>query len=163
MMLAHRMDSAALQQVRAVFQDMDQDQSGRIHLHELKSALVNADTGVSDEDAEFLFNALDQDSSGRIQYSEFLAAAATQREISEADAKDLFHRLDLDGSGVISVDNLSHFVGDKELLAEAVEMVSSSAAKAIDLDTFVALMLGREIKPSNEQILHAKSSGSLAA
>jgi len=108
--LSFTASSKDLEDLAAQFKEFDVDCTGAISLadftNQMRAHPAAADT--SDDDLRAQFAAIDQDNSGEIQYTEFLAAAMTQRIYTDAQLKAAFKRLDIGDSGGIAWDDLRH-------------------------------------------------------
>ena len=84
--LSFTASSKDLEDLAAQFKEFDVDCTGAISLadftNQMRAHPAAADT--SDDDLRAQFAAIDQDNSGEIQYTEFLAAAMTQRIYTDA-------------------------------------------------------------------------------
>merc|ERR1712176_396610 len=84
-----------------IFQDIDEDKSGRLSQEQLARGLVKL--GIKQDAAE-LMEILDMDKNGYISYTEFMAGAlSSDVDISKKLLHQAFDMFDLDGDGYISM------------------------------------------------------------
>lgn len=77
---------------------LDVDQDGRVTDEEIKQAVQQAATEVSDEDLQLFLDALPHSANGKVKLSEVLELAGDDDEADEEDA-DLAEGVDSDGKG----------------------------------------------------------------
>jgi Ca2+-binding EF-hand superfamily protein len=146
MTMAYTMDKSELKELREIFNDLDENKEGTIHLEELKHALRNqrSESSLSDEQIQDIFSGLDYDNSGEVHYKEFLAAAAeAQGLITHERLLEAFDRMDSDNSGFISKENLKDLLGKDYDEALAVEMMGDSGE--IDYERFLEVVFDKTI------------------
>lgn len=123
------------QDLRALFEMLDDDGCGRITLSELVDGLRTLGFALAESEAAQLMSILDVTDSGGVDYEELLAALVDWQLIQEAPtsewaewAKEAFNRFDSDGSGTIS--------------SEEIAAALPGSPSAVALDTAAALRDG---------------------
>jgi len=97
-----------LEELRHLFQKMDEDDSGTISLDEFKHAMA-MHPEIPDEKVEKMFTDMDSTHSGEIDYTEFLAATvSSQKVVASGSIKSAFAMLDCDGDGYITKPDLEN-------------------------------------------------------
>uniref|UniRef100_A0A7S1B6Q2 Calmodulin n=1 Tax=Corethron hystrix TaxID=216773 RepID=A0A7S1B6Q2_9STRA len=97
--LAHTMDKRSLGNLKELFLSIDSENTGTLHLRDLKLALQEyaSKHDLTDDDIASMFVGLDSDQSGKVRYIEFLAAVAEIYGLVTMDnVADAFDRLDCD-------------------------------------------------------------------
>ena len=92
--------------VRALFQNIDMDNSGALSFEEFSTAVRTLAPDLTLADITALFHAIDIDGNNLISYTEFLAATLDPREIDIEELNKAFRLLDADGNGFIEVAEL---------------------------------------------------------
>ncbi|KAL5994794.1 Calcium-dependent protein kinase 17 [Asimina triloba] len=132
--------------LKAMFKNMDTDNSGTITLEELKQGLSKQGTKLSETEVKQLMEAADADGNGTIDYDEFITATM---HMNRMDREDLlytaFQYFDKDNSGYITTEELEQALKEygmhdgrdiKDILAE----VDSDNDGRINYDEFCAMM-----------------------
>jgi len=93
---------AKLEELRLLFQKMDEDDSGTLSLLEFKHSMA-AYPEIDSARCEEIFETLDSTHSGEIDYTEFLAATvSSQRLVKSHSVQAAFSVLDADGDGYVT-------------------------------------------------------------
>lgn len=74
-------DNKDLEYLRGSFMKIDKDNTGFIHMKELRDALHEANIKVEDSELEKIINEIDYHGNKKINYSEFLAATVSVKKI----------------------------------------------------------------------------------
>jgi len=112
MAIAVQSDPNDIEELKVIFQALDNDGNGSITFEELQRGLGQRENG--DELISILKGA-DTDNSGTINYTEFLAAAMDQTMfLRDTYMKTAFQMLDADGSGSIDSSELLKLLAGEE-------------------------------------------------
>lgn len=96
-----------VEDLRNLFEKLDEDGSGMILSTELSKILQQKKMKMSDQEISDLIKEVDYHGNGKINYSEFLAAAVdVNKIISESKLRAIFQQFDTDNSGKITADNI---------------------------------------------------------
>lgn len=126
------------EQLRSVFQSLDEDNSGSLSRKELKKYLRQAASSAS-IDLEQLFRVIDSDKSGEVDFTEFLAATMDPRIHERHDlAWAAFCAFDQNGAGYVSGSDLQRVLGPG--VADELMKRASSNSGIIDFDSFLLLL-----------------------
>uniref|UniRef100_A0A7S1B6C0 Calmodulin n=1 Tax=Corethron hystrix TaxID=216773 RepID=A0A7S1B6C0_9STRA len=144
--LAHTMDKRSLGNLKELFLSIDSENTGTLHLRDLKLALQEyaSKHDLTDDDIASMFVGLDSDQSGKVRYIEFLAAVAEIYGLVTMDnVADAFDRLDCDNSGFITKENLISVLGTDycdDLILKMLKEGDLGKTGIIDYSAFVKLM-----------------------
>jgi len=95
-----------VEDLRHLFQKMDEDDSGTLSLDEFKHAMV-MHPEIPEDQVEQIFSKMDSNHSGEVDYTEFLAATVSSHKIvSRGSIRNAFGLLDVDGDGYITKGDL---------------------------------------------------------
>ncbi|KAI3994004.1 hypothetical protein MKX01_003017 [Papaver californicum] len=132
--------------LKAMFKNMDTDNSGTITLEELKQGLSKQGTKLSEYEVKQLMEAADADGNGTIDYDEFITATMHMNRMDrEEHLYTAFQYFDKDHSGYITTEELEQALREfgmhdgrdiKEILSE----VDGDNDGRINYDEFVAMM-----------------------
>lgn len=87
--------------LRDAFRALDKNNTGLLHLNEIKQAFK--DSSIPQEDLDDIFKAIDFDKDGLINYSQFLTATVDRKKaLTMANLWFAFHHFDVDNSGYIT-------------------------------------------------------------
>lgn len=154
--LAKRLTSDEVEDLRRDFELVDKNMDGTVTFHEFK-AMLDKRNEQSAADMRRLFEEVDVDGNKRIEYTEFLAAAVSQRlQFAEQSCWMAFNVFDHDGSGMISKKELKDILEKDETvltLTQTLGSTSESIARClaecdqdmdgeIDFEEFMAMMRG---------------------
>merc|ERR1711874_707555 len=138
-------------QVRAAFQQIDQDNTGTITLLEMKSALAQK-MQVTDSHIQQIFNSFESHHGERsevVNYSDFLAAMMAQRiQIHDDLLISTFKRFDVNSSGYITAADLAHLLGDTYKKSEVERLMTEadiSGDGQISEEEFVKYLRGGDL------------------
>eukprot|EP00415_Alexandrium_ostenfeldii_P000394 UN0394 len=99
--LVTQLPESEIQELKALFMDMDTNKDGTVSLAELKKALGMSGVQLPDNIAE-LMTECDLDGSGVLDYTEFLGAVMDRKQYHQKDILwAAFKRFDCDNSGFI--------------------------------------------------------------
>lgn len=99
MAIAVQTDPHEIQELKEIFQELDDNGDGFISFDELQKGLGKRENG---EALMSILRAADTDGNGTINYTEFLAATMEQQTfMKEAYLRQAFNMFDSDGSGAI--------------------------------------------------------------
>jgi len=119
---------AKLDELRHVFQKMDEDGSGTLSLEEFKKAMA-LHPEVPQERVEQIFNDMDVAHHGEVDYNSFLAATvASSKQFQESENSVLgaFNVLDDDHDGYIDAKDMERAFGG-EISNKSAQLILSSA------------------------------------
>jgi len=104
------MSESTFDELRAVFNAIDQDKSGTIDHGELKRALSQGSRGLADLEegqVKHILDELDMNKSSSVGYTEFIAASIDPKLVNnETMLRGLFQQFDIDGDGHITAAEL---------------------------------------------------------
>lgn len=154
------------EELARTFELLDYNNEGTVSLSELTNAL-SKQFNIDLQEAHYLFQKLDQTGDHEIHYSEFLAAALSEKiRLKEADMHEIFRRFDVDNSGSITLENLRSVLGDtyngipiQDLLAE----IDENGDGQISFDELTHALTGGALANGLELGEEGSSSRELAA
>ncbi|KAK3432049.1 hypothetical protein EUGRSUZ_E04057 [Eucalyptus grandis] len=132
--------------LKAMFTNMDTDNSGTITFEELKSGLARLGSRLTETEVKQLMEAADVDGNGSIDYIEFISATMHRHKLERDDhLHKAFQYFDKDGSGYITKDELEaamkeHAIGDEANIKEIIAEVDKDNDGRIDYDEFCTMM-----------------------
>ena len=105
--LVKTMSPQEIEPLKQLFQSIDKDKTGFIHVSELKDALEASGHSLTDEEIDNIIKEIDVAKNGKINYSEFLAATIDVKSlVSEQKLWMIFKRFDVDNTDYISKENI---------------------------------------------------------
>jgi len=131
------------EELRALFQKMDEDGSGTISLAEFKKAMAQHPE-IPTEHVEEMFFEMDVDANDEVDYTEFLAATLSRNKqmLQGASLVGAFHALDTDHDGFIDATDLERaFEGALSSAAAIGILEHLEASGRVNFDTFQKTML----------------------
>jgi len=150
--VAQQLQEDSIQQLREVFQTLDENDDGSLSIEEVGRGLKQAGVEVPDN---FQLQHVDSDGSGFVDYTEFLAATIDEkRHLQETACWAAFQVFDIDGDGKITKDemavllscgragNLAESLGaDRAEIEQAVAEADLDGDERLDFEEFQALLL----------------------
>ncbi|KAI6704517.1 hypothetical protein NL676_007479 [Syzygium grande] len=139
--------------LKAMFTNMDTDNSGTITFEELKSGLARLGSRLSETEVKQLMEAADVDGNGSIDYIEFISATMHRHKLERDEhLHKAFQYFDKDGSGYITKDELEaamkeHAIGDEANIKEIIAEVDKDNDGRIDYDEFCTMMRSKTQHP----------------
>ncbi|XP_030469627.1 calcium-dependent protein kinase 2-like [Syzygium oleosum] len=139
--------------LKAMFTNMDTDNSGTITFEELKSGLARLGSRLSETEVKQLMEAADVDGNGSIDYIEFISATMHRHKLERDEhLHKAFQYFDKDGSGYITKDELEaamkeHAIGDEANIKEIIAEVDKDNDGRIDYDEFCTMMRSKAQHP----------------
>lgn len=142
--IAQQLTEDEIGRLRAVFMDMDKDQTGIVSISDLSESMRKGGFSVVDEEVKQLLGHTglgDVNSSNRIDYSEFLAATLRRNQfLREERLHRAFDHFDVDGDGQITFDNLVDVMGSEDHAREVMHDVDLDNDGVISFDEFATMM-----------------------
>jgi len=150
--VAQQLQEDSIQQLREVFQTLDENDDGSLSIEEVERGLKQAGVEVPDN---FQLQHVDSDGSGFVDYTEFLAATIDEkRHLQEAACWAAFQIFDIDGDGKITKDEMAvllscgragnlaeSLVADRAEIEQAVAEADLDGDERLDFEEFQALLL----------------------
>ncbi|XP_077215902.1 calcium-dependent protein kinase 21-like, partial [Tasmannia lanceolata] len=131
MVIAENLSEEEIKGLKAMFANMDTDNSGTITYEELKSGLARLGSRLSETEVKQLMDAADVDGSGAIDYMEFITATMHRHKLERDEhLYNAFQHFDKDSSGFITRDELEHAMkkygmGDEGSIKEIISEVDT--------------------------------------
>lgn len=123
------MSRGAARDVKAAFAFFDADKNGNISSAELRGAMNNINSTMSDAELKTLMAVMDADGSGTISFNEFAVAMNSEYQKPSIDelAPFVFRMIDKDNSKVVTIDEFrDYFAGlESGLTTEDLDVVLS--------------------------------------
>mmetsp|Transcript_66678 Transcript_66678/g.117926 ORF Transcript_66678/g.117926 Transcript_66678/m.117926 type:complete len:534 (+) Transcript_66678:29-1630(+) len=111
--VAHQLKEKEVEDLRKAFISIDKDGDGSITLDEMRLALSELPTLLSDPELDQIMSEMDVNHDGTVSYTEFLASAMDQRIQDREDRLRMaFKAFDLDNDGVITLRELREVLKD---------------------------------------------------
>lgn len=135
---------AKLDELRTLFVQMDEDNSGTISLAEFRKAMANQ-ADLTEETITQMFKQMDMNDSGEVDYMEFIGATImSQKNVNKPSLLSAFSILDRDGDGLITKEDLVAALGNVFSEVEIEEMISArTSAGKLTFADFKVLMLSK--------------------
>jgi len=106
--IAHNLSDEEIAGLKALFQSIDEDNSGSITYDELRDGLKRMGSVLAENEIKQLMSAADVDGNGSIDYEEFIAATVQRTKVDDDDnLKAAFQHFDKDDSGKITLDEMN--------------------------------------------------------
>ncbi|XP_054797968.1 calcium-dependent protein kinase 2-like [Prosopis cineraria] len=144
--IAENLSKEEIQGLKAMFRNMDTDNSGTITYEELKAGLQKLGSKLTEGEVQQLLDAADVDGNGSIDYIEFITATMHRHKL-EADEHlyKAFQYFDKDNSGFITRDELEtamkeYGIGDDATIKEILSEVDTDNDGRINYEEFCAMM-----------------------
>nr|VDC94062.1 unnamed protein product [Brassica oleracea] len=156
--IAENINTEEIQGLKAMFANIDTDNSGTITYEELKEGLAKLGSKLTEAEVKQLMDAVslaDVDGNGSIDYIEFITATMHRHRLeSDENLYKAFQHFDKDGSGYITIDELEvalkeYGMGDDATIKEVLSDVDSDNDGRINYEEFCAMM--RSGNPQQQQ------------
>ncbi|KAL1320261.1 hypothetical protein AAHE18_14G043600 [Arachis hypogaea] len=144
--IAESLSEEEIKGLKAMFANMDTDNSGTITYEELKTGLARIGSSLSEAEVKQLMDAADVDGNGSIDYIEFISATMHRHRLErDEQLYKAFQYFDKDGSGYITRDELEtamtqHGMGDEATIKEIISEVDTDNDGRINYEEFCAMM-----------------------
>ncbi|KAK4275457.1 hypothetical protein QN277_018537 [Acacia crassicarpa] len=144
--IAENLSEEEIKGLRAMFTNMDTDNSGTITYEELKEGLQRLGSKLTEAEVKQLMEAADVDGNGTIDYIEFITATMHRHRLERDEhLNKAFQYFDKDHSGFITVDELEtamkeYGMGDEGTIKEIISEVDTDNDGRINYDEFCAMM-----------------------
>ncbi|CAA7031658.1 unnamed protein product [Microthlaspi erraticum] len=144
--IAENIDTEEIQGLKAMFANIDTDNSGTITYEELKEGLAKLGSKLTETEVKQLMDAADVDGNGSIDYIEFITATMHRHRLeSNENLYKAFQHFDKDSSGYITIDELEaalkeYGMGDDATIKEVLSDVDSDNDGRINYEEFCAMM-----------------------
>ncbi|CAA0284647.1 unnamed protein product [Arabidopsis thaliana] len=144
--IAENIDTEEIQGLKAMFANIDTDNSGTITYEELREGLAKLGSRLTEAEVKQLMDAADVDGNGSIDYIEFITATMHRHRLeSNENVYKAFQHFDKDGSGYITTDELEaalkeYGMGDDATIKEILSDVDADNDGRINYDEFCAMM-----------------------
>ncbi|KAL8468960.1 hypothetical protein ACS0TY_031965 [Phlomoides rotata] len=144
--IAQSLSEEEIKGLKAMFMNMDTDNSGSITYEELKIGLARLGSKLSETEVQQLMEAADVDGNGTIDYDEFITATMHRHKLERDEHLfSAFQYFDRDGSGYITRDELEtamkeYGIGDEATIKEIILEVDTDNDGRINYEEFCAMM-----------------------
>ncbi|XP_021808745.1 calcium-dependent protein kinase 2-like [Prunus avium] len=144
--IAENLSEEEIHGLKAMFTNMDTDNSGTITYEELKSGLARLGSKLTEAEVKQLMEAADVDGSGAIDYIEFITATMHRHRLERDEHLfKAFQYFDKDNSGFITRDELEsamkeYGMGDDETIREIISEVDTDNDGRINYEEFSTMM-----------------------
>ncbi|KZV22397.1 calcium-dependent protein kinase [Dorcoceras hygrometricum] len=144
--IAENLSTEEIQGLKAMFTNMDTDNSGSITYEELKTGLTRLGSKLTEAEVKQLMDAADVDGNGTIDYIEFITATMHRHRLErEENLYEAFQYFDKDNSGFITRDELEtamqeYGMGDPSTIKEIISEVDSDNDGRINYEEFCTMM-----------------------
>ncbi|KAA8523676.1 hypothetical protein F0562_010099 [Nyssa sinensis] len=144
--IAENLSEEEIQGLKAMFTNMDTDNSGTITYEELKTGLARLGSKLTEAEVKQLMEAADVDGSGSIDYIEFITATMHRHKLErEEHLYKAFQYFDKDNSGHITRDELEtamkeYGMGDEGTIKDIISEVDTDNDGRINYEEFCAMM-----------------------
>ncbi|XP_027940744.1 calcium-dependent protein kinase 2-like [Vigna unguiculata] len=144
--IAENLSEEEIQGLKAMFTNMDTDNSGTITYEELRAGLQRLGSKLTEAEVRQLMDAADVDGNGTIDYIEFITATMHRYRLERDEhLYGAFQYFDKDGSGYITRDELEtamkeNGMGDEATIREIISEVDTDNDGRINYDEFCTMM-----------------------
>ncbi|KAL2523702.1 Calcium-dependent protein kinase 9 [Abeliophyllum distichum] len=144
--IAENLSTEEIQGLKAMFTNMDTDNSGTITYEELKTGLARLGSKLTETEVKQLMEAADVDGNGTIDHIEFITATMHRHRLErEENLYKAFQYFDKDNSGFITRDELEtamkeYGMGDPATIKEIISEVDSDNDGRINYEEFCTMM-----------------------
>lgn len=146
--IAENLSEEEIQGLKALFTNMDTDNSGTITYEELKTGLARLGSKLTEAEVKQLMDAADVDGNGTIDYLEFITATMHRHKLERDEhLSKAFQYFDKDNSGFITKDELEvalrdNGMGEEASIKEIISEVDTDNDGRINFDEFCMMMRG---------------------
>ncbi|CAN1799788.1 Calcium-dependent protein kinase 9 [Linum perenne] len=154
--IAENLSKDEIQGLKAMFANIDTDNSGTITYEELKSGLARLGSKLTEAEVKQLMDAADVDGNGTIDYIEFITATMHRHRLERDEhLYKAFQYFDKDSSGFITKDELEtamkeYGIADDATIGEIIAEVDTDNDGRINYEEFCAMM--RSGTPQQEKL-----------
>ncbi|KAL1562481.1 Calcium-dependent protein kinase 15 [Salvia divinorum] len=151
--IAQSLSEEEIKGLKAMFTNMDTDNSGTITYEELKTGLARLGSKLSETEVQQLMEAADVDGNGTIDYIEFITATMHRHKLERDEHLfKAFQFFDKDDSGYITMDELEtamkeHGMGEGATIKEIISEVDTDNDGKINYEEFCAMMRSGTTQP----------------
>ncbi|CAI9773435.1 unnamed protein product [Fraxinus pennsylvanica] len=144
--IAENLSTEEIHGLKAMFTNMDTDNSGTITYEELKTGLDRLGSKLTETEVKQLMEAADVDGNGTIDYIEFITATMHRHRLErEENLNKAFQYFDKDNSGFITRDELEtamkeYGMGDPATIKEIISEVDTDNDGRINYEEFCTMM-----------------------
>ncbi|KAG6691582.1 hypothetical protein I3842_10G070200 [Carya illinoinensis] len=144
--IAQNLSEEEIKGLKAMFTNMDTDNSGTITYEELKTGLARTGSRLSESEVKQLMEAADVDGNGTIDYIEFISATMHRHRLERDEHLfKAFQYFDKDSSGYITRDELENAMkeygmGDEGSIREIISEVDADNDGRINYEEFCTMM-----------------------
>ncbi|TQD90961.1 hypothetical protein C1H46_023482 [Malus baccata] len=144
--IAENLSEEEIHGLKAMFTNLDTDNSGTITYDELKSGLARLGSKLTEAEVKQLMEAADVDGSGSIDYIEFITATMHRHRLERDEhLYKAFQYFDKDNSGFITRDELEsamkeYGMGDEATIREIISEVDTDNDGRINYEEFSTMM-----------------------
>ncbi|PHT49670.1 Calcium-dependent protein kinase 9 [Capsicum baccatum] len=154
--IAENLSEEEIKGLKAMFDNIDTDNSGTITYEELKSGLARLGSKLTETEVKQLMEAADVDGNGTIDYIEFITATMHRHRLERDEHLfKAFQHFDKDNSGFITMDELEHAMkeygmGDESTIKEIIAEVDTDNDGRINYEEFCAMMRSGTTQPQQK-------------
>ncbi|GAV72920.1 Pkinase domain-containing protein/EF_hand_5 domain-containing protein, partial [Cephalotus follicularis] len=144
--IAQNLSTEEIQGLKAMFKNIDTDNSGTITYEELKTGLARLGSNLAETEVKQLMDAADVDGDGTIDYIEFITATMHRHRLEkDENLFKAFQYFDKDNSGYITRDELEsamkeYGMGDEATIREIISEVDADNDGRINYAEFCTMM-----------------------
>ncbi|KAL8151208.1 hypothetical protein V2J09_021016 [Rumex salicifolius] len=144
--IAQNMSEEEIKGLKAMFSNIDTDQSGTITYDELKTGLARLGSKLSEPEVQELMEAADVDGDGAIDYVEFITVMMSRHKMdTDENLVKAFKYFDKDSSGFITTDELEsamkeYGIADESSIKEILSEVDTDNDGKINYEEFSSMM-----------------------
>lgn len=144
--IAENLSEEEIHGLKAMFANIDTDNSGTITYDELRTGLAQLGSKLTEDEAKQLVEAADVDGNGSIDYIEFITATMHKHKLErEENLYNAFQYFDTDNSGFITRDELEtamkeHGIADAVGIMEIIAEVDTDHDGRINYEEFCTMM-----------------------
>ncbi|KAL6992788.1 Calcium-dependent protein kinase 19 [Sarracenia purpurea var. burkii] len=144
--IAENLSEEEIKGLKAMFTNLDTDNSGAITYEELKTGLARLGSKLSEAEVKQLMEAADVDGNGTIDYIEFITATMHRHKLERDEHLfKAFQYFDTDSSGFITMDELEtamkeYGMGDDATIREIISEVDTDNDGRINYEEFCTMM-----------------------
>ncbi|KAK8494848.1 hypothetical protein V6N13_062481 [Hibiscus sabdariffa] len=145
--IAENLSEEEIKGLKAMFTNIDTDNSGTITYEELKEGLARLGSKLTESEVKQLMEAADVDGNGTIDYIEFISATMHRYRLERGEhLYKAFQHFDKDNSGFITMDELEaamkeYGMGDEGNIKQIIAEVDTDHDGRINYDEFCTMMI----------------------